>query len=61
MSHQLLVSLHTGQTVDMADLVRNGAVVKKVSDTLYRIELPAKDGVGPIGGLWKSEPQRPAK
>ena len=53
MTNQLLVSLHTGQSIDMDDLVRNGAVVQKVNDTLYRIQFPAKDGVGAIGGFWK--------
>lgn len=47
-----VTSTHTGQLVDLDSLVSNGAVVAKVNDTLYHVEFPAKDGVGPISGLW---------
>lgn len=51
-----VISAHTGNVVELSELERNGAVVEKINENLLRVEFPAKDGVGPIGGYWRIEP-----
>ena len=52
-----VTSAHTGQVMELSELVSNGAVIKYINEHLLSIGFPAKGGVGPSIGLWRIEPQ----
>lgn len=47
-----MISTHTGQSVPMDTLRERGALFRYIAEGFYHVEFPAKDGVGPIAGIW---------
>lgn len=52
-----MYSLHTLTSTPAAVLLKNGATITRVKDSrkLARVEFPARDDVGSIGGVWAIE------
>ena len=50
-----VISAHTGNVVELSELVRNGAVVTKINEQSLNVEFQAKNGVRSISGIWRIE------
>ena len=49
---KVIFSTQSHRPIETAELLANGATIERIPESnLYRIEYPAKDGVGPISWI----------